>query len=161
MKKSISVANLVCGIGGIVTLLFSFFSFYKLSKKLKFNAWDTDGAAWLSTIPAILAIAMIVWVALELAGVALPKQVLTFNSNQLKATWGISATGIMLAFAITDGPDKGIGLWFMFLGSIAMGVGAVLALLGMGGDMVNLGGGTGGAPAASSPTPPPPPPPAN
>ena len=161
MKSKISVANLVMLAGGAVTLLFSFFDFWSYG-----SAWDTDAGAWVTTIPAILALAMVVWSVLELVGTQLPAQVLTFNSNQMKATWGIGASGVMLAFLISDsgGADRGIGFWLMLLGSIAMATGAVMALLGQWSETVNVptAHATGSTPPPPPPggsTPPPPPPP--
>ncbi|WP_193788224.1 hypothetical protein [Ilumatobacter nonamiensis] len=136
MNSKISVANLVMLAGAAVTLLFSFFGFYKFGDE-SFSAWSTDALAFVTTIPAILAIAMIAWVGCELFGVNLPDNVLTFDSNQLKATWGISAAGIMLAFITTDG-DKSAFFWLQLLGSFAMAAGSVMALLGMGSETVNL-----------------------
>jgi len=161
--KKISVANLVATAGGIVCLLFSFFNFYKFGNDGR-TVWSDQGGAWITTIPAILAIALVAWSACELFGVKLPANVLTFNGNQLKATWGISATGLMIDQLVSwpDGLDKGIGFWFMLLGSLAMGAGAVMALLGKGTDLISLGGGPKPAAAPMPPQPygmaPPPPP---
>jgi hypothetical protein len=161
MDKKISVANLVMLGGGAVTLLFSFFHFWDFGDLGGASAWNTDYGAFVTTIPAILALAMVVWSLAELAGVSLPAKVLTFDHAQLKATWGITAAGTMLAYLTVDG-DKGIGFVFMLLGSVAMGAGAVMALLGKGSDVVALGAtkqaSTADRPAAATVTPPPPPP---
>jgi len=150
MKAKISVANLIMLVGGVLTFIFSFLDFYKVGP-FGVNAWDTDGLAFASTIPAILAIAMVVWCVLELVGTKLPAQVLTFTANQLKASWGISSGGIMLGW-VTTGGEWGAGFWLMFIGSLAMAVGGVMGLLNLGNQVLDLSGG------ASSPMPPPPPP---
>lgn len=148
MSNKISIANIVMLAGAVVTLIFSFFDFFDNVG----NAWDTDFLAFVSTVPAILALVMGVWIVLELAGVSLPSDVLTFNPTQLKATWGIAAAGLMLSWLTVDG-DKGIGFWLMFLGSIAMAVGAVMALLGKGTETVDIPGvSRGGAPTTSTDT---------
>jgi hypothetical protein len=152
MNKKISVANLVMLAGGAVTLLFSFFAFTKFGDN-GFSAWNGDAGAFATTVPAILAIAMIAVCICEMAGVNLPSHVLTFNWNQIKATWGISAAGIMLSW-ITVG-DLAYGAWVMFLGSLAMAAGGVMALLGKGNEVVDLGA-IGSNPSSSSPPPPPP-----
>ena len=159
MKTKISVADLVMGIGAVVTLLFSFFGFYKFGSN-SISAWDTDALAFVSAIPAILGLAMIVWIVCEMLGVGLPQDLLTFNPNQVKATWGIAAAGIMLAFVTTSG-DKSAFFWLQMIGAIAMAAGSVMALLGKGTETINLPS-TGGdsaqaptTPAAPSPTPPP------
>jgi hypothetical protein len=156
MAKKLTVASLIMLIGGAVTLLFSFLDFYKVGDEGR-NAWSSDGGAFATTVPALLGLAMVVWIILELTGTKLPAQVLTFNANQLKATWGISAGGLMLSWFATDfgGLDKGIGFWMMLLGSLAMAVGAVLALLGMGNQVVGAGSATASAPGTGAPPPPP------
>jgi hypothetical protein len=164
MQNKISVANIIMLVGAVVTFIFSFLDFFE-----GFNAWDNDVLAFATTVPAILALVMGVWIALELAGVSLPADVLTFSPAQLKATWGITAAGIMLSWLTVDSGDKGAGFWLMFLGSLAMAVGAVMALLGKGTDMVDIPGGgrstTGTTTSTTSTattgaTAPPPPPPA-
>ncbi len=167
MNKKISVANLVMFAGGAVTLLFSFFHFWDFGDLGGASAWDTDYGAFVTTIPAILALAMVLWSLAELAGFGLPAKVLTLDHPQLKATWGITSAGLMLAYLTSEG-DKGLGFFFMLIGSLAMGIGAVMALLGKGADVVELGvakqhaaaptaDSTGGI-VVASPTPPPPPP---
>jgi hypothetical protein len=162
MDQKHSVANLVMLGGGAVTLLFSFFHFWDFGDLGGASAWDTDYGAFVTTIPAILALAMVVWSLAELAGVSLPARVLTFDHAQLKASWGIAAAGTMLAYLTVQG-DKGIGFVFMLLGSLAMAVGAVVALVGKRAEVVNVGATTTmSRPASTSPfvsaTPPPPPP---
>jgi hypothetical protein len=158
MPKKVTVADLVMGAGGLVTFLFSFFAFFK-ERGFKASAWDGDAGAFATTVPAILGLVMVVWIALQLAGVSLPDQVLTYNHAQLKGTWGIAAAGIMLSWISADfgGADKGVGFWFMFIGSFAMAVGAVMALLGKGSETIDIPGGSSSGDSAAT-TPPPPPP---
>ena len=141
MKNKITVADLVMGAGGLVTFLFSFLAFYKRGD-FSVSAWDGDAGAFATTVPAILGLVMVVWIGLELAGVKLPEQVLTFNRAQLKGTWGIAAFGIMLSWISADfgGADKGAGFWLMFIGSLAMMVGAIMSLLGKGTETVAIPG---------------------
>jgi hypothetical protein len=135
MQNKISIANIVMLAGAVVTLIFSFMDFFDRGG----NAWDTDFLAFATTVPAILALVMAVWIGLELGGVSLPDDVLTFNAAQLKTTWGIAAAGIMLSWITTDA-DKGVGFWLMLFGSLAMAVGAVMALLGKGTETVDIPG---------------------
>ena len=158
MPKKISVASLVFLAGSAVTFLFSFFGFYKFGSR-SVSAWDTDFLAFVSSVPAILALAGLVWTICELVKVNLPSEVLTFNSAQLKATWGIAAAGLMLAFVTTDG-DKHALFWLQLLGSFAMAAGSIMALLGKGTEMIDLPGGGSDAATDSATPPPPPPPPA-
>ena len=119
--------------GSVVAFIFSFLAFFKFGDT-SYSAWSSDAGAFATTVPAILALVMAVVIVLELAGVNLPEEVLTFNRAQIKATWGIAAAGIMLSWLSADfgSADKGIGFWLMFIGSIAMAVGAIMALLGKG-----------------------------
>ena len=141
MQNKISVANVVMSVGAIVTVIFSFLSFFDTGRR-SYSAWNGDAGAFATTVPAVLAIVMMVWIGLELAGVSLPDQVLTFTRDQLKTTWGVSAFGIMLSWVSADfgGADKGTGFWLMFFGSLAMAVGAVMALLGKGTGTVDIPG---------------------
>ena len=141
MKVKITIANLVMLVGGLLTFIFSFLDFYKISflgESAGANAWDTDAGAFVTTIPAILGLAMLVWSVLELIGISMPSKVLTYTSAQMKGTWGIAATGIMLAFLTVDS-GKGAGFWLMFIGSLAMAAGSIMGLLNLGGQTVDLG----------------------
>jgi hypothetical protein len=157
MKKQLSVANLVMLVGSVVAFIFSFLAFYKFGDE-SWSAWSGDAGAFATTVPAILALALAVVIVLDLVGVDLPAEILTFNWSQIKATWGIAAFGIMLSWLTVDfgSLDKGIGFWLMMLGSIAMAAGAIMALLGKGSETI----GGGASSASQSPPPPPPPPPA-
>src|SRR4051794_26152109 len=162
MKRQISVANLVMLIGGVITVVFSFFDFEGYSSFSE-SAWGS-GFFPLATIPAILGLAMTVVCIMELVGTKLPAEVLTFNWRQIKFTWGVTAFAIMLAYLIVDkGPASlKFGGILMLLGTIAMAAGSTMAILGKGTELVNLGGGSttpepGAAPSAPPPPPPPPP----
>lgn len=139
MQKKITVADLIMGVGGLVTFVFSFLAFYKRGSS-SVNAWDGDAGAFATTVPAILGLVMVVWIALELAGVSLPERLLTYDRAQLKGTWGIAAAGIMLSWISADfgSTDKGAGFWLMLIGSFAMAIGAVMALLGAGTNTIGL-----------------------
>jgi hypothetical protein len=141
MKNKLTIADLVMGAGGLVAFLFSFMAFFKGGRST-FSAWDGDAGAFATTVPAILGLVMVVWIVLELLGVSLPEQVLTYNRAQLKGTWGISAAGIMVSWISADfgGADKGAGFWLMLIGSFAMAIGAVMALLGKGTETVDIPG---------------------
>ena len=153
MKEKITTADIIMLAGAVVTFLFSFFSFFDVGDGV--NAWDTDAFAFATSVPALLALVMVVWIGLELGGVELPTDVLTFNRPQLKTTWGISAAGIMLSWISTN-PDKAVGFWLMLFGSLAMAVGSVMALLGVGNDpVVAADSAAPDAPDAPPSTPPP------
>ncbi len=158
MNNKISIANLVMFVGAVVTLLFSFFGFFKFGNN-QISAWDTDAFAFVTAIPAILGLVMAVWIACEMFGVNLPQDVSTFNPSQLKATWGIAAAGIMIAF-VTTNPDKSAFFWLQMVGALATVAGSVMALLGKGTETVNLGS-SGDSSTSTPPTPlaqqPPPP----
>ena len=153
MQSKITVADLVMGVGGLVTFLFSFFAFYERGSQ-SVNAWDGDAGDFATTVPALLGLVMVVWIGLEMAGVKLPDRVLTYSRAQLKGTWGIAAAGIMLSWVSADfgATDKGVGFWLMFVGSFAMGAGAVMGLLGKGTNTIDLP--VGNEPG-TSPLPPP------
>ena len=175
MGKKVTVANLIFTVGGLVTILFSFFGFVGFDDESR-SAWSSDGFALfpVTTIIAILGLAAFVVGVLEILGnVKLPAQVLTFNWNQIKVTWGITAAAFMLAYLLTEknGASFKFGGIMMLLGSLAMAVGSIMNLLGLGANTVNIPNvgsqpGAGGTPPSAPPpppyggtTPPPPPPP--
>ena len=154
MKKQITVASLIMGIGGLVVLIFSFLDFYSSGDEGR-NAWSGDLLFPATIIPVILGVAMVVFVILDVVGVKLPEKVLTFTWPQIYAIWGISAAGIMLGWLFTS-PftlDKGAGLILMLIGSLAMAAGSIMGLLGVGTNTLSMP--TSSAP--STPAAPPPP----
>lgn len=159
-EAGISQADLIAGAGALITFIFSFLAFYEApGPGPSRNAWDTDTSAFASTIPALLALALVVVVALGFAKVTLPERVITFTWDQIKATWGISAAGIMIAFIATgpEGIDKGLGFWFMLIGSLIMAAGTIMKLLGKGTSAVAVGTPSSAPTGGSATTPPPPP----
>lgn len=148
--KNLTLARLLIGGGGAIAFIFSFLDF-AAERGFGINAWDTDAWAFASTVPAILGLVAAIWVGLEIAEVKLPDDVLTFNAAQLKATWGISAAGIMLSWFSTN-DSKAIGYWLMLIGSLAMAAGAVISLLGIGNDPLSAASSstTGGEPTATA-----------
>lgn len=130
MKDKLTLADQIMGAGAIVAFVFSFLPFFELGNR-NVNAWDGDIGAFATTAPAILGLVMIIWLGLQLGGVKLPAEVLTFNQAQLKATWAIGAAGISLSWVSADfsDTDKGAGFWLMLLGSFVMAAGAVMGLL--------------------------------
>ena len=158
MKQHISVARLVLVIGGAVTFLFSFFSFWG-SGGFSVSAWG-NGTFPLASIPAILGGAMVVVIVVEQAGVKLPEPVLTFTWRQVRFTWATVAAGIMLGYLIMDkgGASLKFGAILMLLGAIAMAVGAFMEILGKGTNLLAIPGVGGrtraeGAAAASAAAP--------
>ena len=140
MKQHISVARLVLVIGGAVTFLFSFFSFWG-SGGFSVSAWG-NGTFPLASIPAILGGAMVVVIVVEQAGVTLPEPVLTFTWRQVRFTWATVAAGIMLGYLIMDkgGASLKFGAILMLLGAIAMAVGAFMEILEKGTNLVAIPG---------------------
>lgn len=172
----ISVADLVAAAGALVTFIFSFLPFFDIAGlEGTPSAWTTDFKGFAAAIPALLALALVVVIALRFANITMPEQVLTFTPDQVKATWGIAAAGIMISF-IATGPesiDKAVGFWFMLIGALAMAAGTIMKLLGKGTSTVAVPSTTSSSsasapnrsqapgthpPTGPAPTPPPPPP---
>jgi hypothetical protein len=174
MKRQPTVADIVMFVGGVITFIFSFLDFFEGE-----NAWSS-GLFPVTTIIAVLGLAMAVFVALEIFTAFTLPTFLTFTYKQMYVTWGVVAAVFMLAWLILDtAADKKSGLYLMLIGSLAMAVGAILNVLGLATQTVNMPAGTttttntGAAsgrpadrptvppppPAQSAPTTPPPPPP--
>jgi hypothetical protein len=159
MKKQITVASLVMGVGALVVLIFSFLTFYESSatSEISSNAWGGDiGLAPMTFLPVLLAVVLLVLVILDLTGVKLPERVLTFTWPQIDVFLGISTAGMMLGWLFTspEGLDKGAGLILMLLGSLAMAAGSIMAILGVGTNTVGIP--TGGSSSPTAPSAPPP-----
>lgn len=143
MNLSLTRAEAIMLGGAAATLVFSFVGFAGSR-----SAWSTDALAFASTIPALLAVVMLGWFGLNVAGVDLPDEVLTFSSEQLNVTWGVSALGMMLAWATVDF-GKDAAFWIQLIGSAAMAVGAVAGVVGKLSEPLTQ-------PGAEIPPPPPP-----
>jgi hypothetical protein len=158
MKRQPTVAEIVMFAGGVVTFIFSFLDFFEGS-----NAW-ASGLFPVTTIIAVLGLAMAVFVALEVIVGFRLGTFLTFNYKQMYVTWGITAGVFMVAWLILDTPaDKKAGLYLMLVGSLAMAAGSILNILGIATQPVNLPdaidrGAKARPRSTTSPTPPPPPP---
>jgi hypothetical protein len=155
MKKQITVASLVMGVGALVVLIFSFLTFYESSatSEISSNAWGGDiGLAPMTFLPVLLAIVLLVLVILDLTGVKLPERVLTFTWPQIYVFLGISTAGMMLGWLFTspEGLDKGAGLILMLLGALAMAAGSIMAILGVGTNTVGIPTGGSSSPTAPS-----------
>ncbi len=151
MKRQPTVAEIVMVAGGVVTFLFSFLHFIGDT-----NAWGS-GLFPITTLIAVVGLAMAVFVLLEwFADFRLPT-FLTFTYKQIYVTWGIFCGGLMLCYLVTDkgSLDTGAGLYLMLIGSLAMAVGSILNILGIATQTLSVPTGT----SASGSTPPPPPPP--
>ena len=154
MKRQPTVADILMFAGGVITFIFSFLDFFEDT-----NAW-ASGLFPVTTIIAVLGLAMAVFVALDvLADFQLPTFI-TFTYKQMYVTWGVVAAVFMLAWLIIDSADKKAGLYLMLIGSLAMAVGAVLNIKGLATQAVNVPkSGAASAPRPSAPAVPPPPPP--
>ncbi len=122
--------------------------------------WSSDGFGLfpITTLIAVLGLALAVFVALDLfIDFQLPV-FLTFTYKQIYVTWGIFCGALMLCYLIMDkhGADTGAGLYLMLIGSLAMAVGAVLNVLGIATQPVSVPTSSTGATSATVPPPPPP-----
>ena len=156
MRKHISVAELVMVIGGAITFIFSFFSFWGVGG-FRVSAWG-NGTFPLASIPAILGGAMLIVGIVEQAGSKLPEPVLSFTWRQIRFTWGIVAAAIMLSYLIMDKGEASlkVGGIFMLLGALTMGTGSAMALLGRGSHQLAVPGADRTTKATAILPPPPP-----
>jgi hypothetical protein len=124
-------AEIVVMAGGGVTLIFSFLAFYSSQySDESVNAWDSRLFP-VATLIAVFAFAAGGLVALRWLGVSIPTSIAGFTWKQLVLVGGFFATVLSVAYLIVDaggGVDKGVGFWFMLIGSIATLVGAILLM---------------------------------
>jgi hypothetical protein len=60
------------------------------------------------------------------AKLRLPARVLGFTWEQVHLLLGLFALLMGIGWFATDGPDRAVGFWLLFLGSIALAVGALM-----------------------------------
>lgn len=145
--------------GGAVTLLFSFFAFVSFDgfgDDVTYSAWSFDANLFpLATWPAIFGAIVAGGAAASIFGnVKLPNDVLGFTWNQVCFILSFAALTVMIGFMFFN-ENKGIGFWFMLLGTLAYSAGAVMELLGIepGGDASARPGNDGGGTGTQPPTP--------
>jgi hypothetical protein len=143
-KVKISPANIVILVAGVVILIASFLTFYKLEipkqtfgnitigGSTSYNAWST-GQFLIATLPALLGAVMAAHVVLvAFSNVDLPETVLGLSWDQIHLALGFQAALMMIAFLIRSNPYSsfGIGFWLMLLAGIALLVGAIMRVTG-------------------------------
>jgi hypothetical protein len=106
---------------GAVMLIASFLDF-----AFKTSAWGRGlfPIATLMTIYGVLMGAQIAMV--KFAGASMPDRIAGFTWEQIHLVLGFFATLMAVSWLITDDGSKSIGFWLIFLGSIALLVGAVM-----------------------------------
>ncbi|MDQ1520194.1 MAG: hypothetical protein QOI55_1267 [Actinomycetota bacterium] len=106
---------------GAVMLIASFLDFAGST-----NSWGA-GAFPIATLIAIYGIVMAGQIALtKFANVSLPDRVAGFTWEQVHLLLAVFAFLMSIGWLISGISSKGIGLWLLFLGSIALVAGAVL-----------------------------------
>lgn len=123
----LSTSDIIILAAGAVMLIASFLAFYEFGPVSE-SAWGS-GIWPLGWFPMLFGVAMAAHIALtKFANVNLPEKVLDFTWDQIHVVLSIGAVGLMIGFLIREdgGFDKGIGYWLLFLGSIALVIGAVL-----------------------------------
>ena len=120
-NKQPTPGEIVIMAAGAVMLIFSFFDFAG-----KTSAWGS-GLFPVATLIVIYGIVMAAQVAVTtFAKVDLPDRVAGFTWEQVHLVLGVFALLMSLGWLISGVPSKGIGLWFLLLGSIGLVVGAVM-----------------------------------
>lgn len=121
--------------GGAVTLLFSFFAFVSVGSgnySTSWSAWSTDANLFpLATWPALFGLVIAGATAASVFGnVKLPDNVLGFTWPQVTFILSFAASVVMVGFLFAN-ENKGLGYWFMLLGTIAYTVGSVMEVAGI------------------------------
>jgi hypothetical protein len=106
---------------GAVMLIASFLDFAAST-----SSWGT-GSFPIVTLIAIYGVLMGAQIAMvKFAGASLPERIAGFTWEQIHLAFGVFALLMSLGWLISGIPQKGIGFWLLFLGSIALVVGAVM-----------------------------------
>jgi hypothetical protein len=120
-KKQPTPGEITIMAAGAVILIFSFFDFAGST-----SAWGS-GLFPVATLIVFYGVIMAVQVAVTKFGnVNLPDRVAGFTWEQVHLMLAAFALLMSLGWLISGVPDKGIGLWFLLLGSIGLVAGAVM-----------------------------------
>ena len=137
-QTKLSPANIAILAGGVVMLLGSFLTFYKLLS-FSTSAWGNGegfGVFGIATVVVLCGVVMAAQVALSTfaANVTIPDKVLGLSWDQVHLALGFQAALMMLGFLIrSKGPlSFGIGFWLMLLAGIALLAGAIMRVTGAG-----------------------------
>jgi hypothetical protein len=142
-NSKLTPGNITILVAGVVMILASFLSFYKISlPSVSFGNVHLGGSknysAWagspvyllgVATFPALLGLIMAVHVALtSFANVGIPDRVAGFTWNQIHLVLALQCVITMLAFLIRDKSaySYGIGFVLMLLAAVALLVGAIM-----------------------------------
>ncbi|MGQ0616795.1 MAG: hypothetical protein ACT4PW_07360 [Acidimicrobiia bacterium] len=126
--KKLTTSDIIILAGGGVMLIASFLPFYKLGDFSE-SAWSKVSLFPISWFPMVFGLVMAGHVAVTKLGRSnLPTSVLGLTWDQVHLALGSFAALTMLCFLIrsVDPVERGIGLFLMVLGSIALVVGAVV-----------------------------------
>lgn len=160
-SSSVSPGDIAVIAGGVLMLIFSFLSWYKIEETSFFSG--QDWSAWsnafnlfpLATVVVVIGAALAAGTAAAtFGGVALPDRVAGFTLPQLRVVAGVLGTLTLLAYLLRSfgeggGLEKDIGLYVALIGSIALLVGAVMGQLGEPPEKED-GGGGGGQPSPAT-----------
>jgi hypothetical protein len=106
---------------GAVMLIGSFLDFAGHT-----SAWGT-GTFPIVTLIVIYGVLMGAQIAMvKFAGASFPERIAGFSWEQIHLAFGVFALMMSLGWLISGIPHKGAGFWLLFLGSIALVVGAVM-----------------------------------
>jgi hypothetical protein len=110
---------------GAVMLIASFLDFVSVGPFGE-NVWG-NGFFPIATLMVVYGVVMALQIVLtRFANVNLPDRVAGFTWEQVHLVLGVFAALMAIAWLVTDTIDKAIGFWLIFLGSIALAVGAFM-----------------------------------
>ena len=139
--KKLTPGEITIMVAGAVALIFSFFDFYGGAEIPEFElpTGETVGGGgggsslWSSgllpvgTLMVIFCVVMALHIGLtKFTTVDVPERVAGFTWTQIHLVLGFFAALYAVAFLLTEGGDKEIGFWMVFLACVAAFAGAIL-----------------------------------
>lgn len=133
MDKKLTTGEVIVLVAGVVMFLFGFLAWYdiggvpaELGLDDTSNAWD-QGLFPIATYVPLIGLLVAGHLALvKFASVSLPDTVGGFGWRDVYLIAALFAVLLTVGFLIADTPDKGVGFWLDFLGSIGLLVGVVM-----------------------------------
>jgi hypothetical protein len=142
VRTKLSPANLLILGGGVLMFVGSFLAFYTFDDpvlgEFEVSAWDRAlplGVFGIATVAVLCGVLMAVQVGLKaFSDIDMPSRLLGFTWDQLHLALGTQAALLMVAFLLRDKRPLsfGIGFWAMFVGAMALLVGAIMRHLAAG-----------------------------
>lgn len=137
MGNSVRPAQVINMVAGVAMFFFSFMAFFTVGdsglSSASTNVWQKGLFPLASFVPILGGAVTVLTAIVAFGNPRPPRRILTLDPKQQALLLAFAAAVIMLGYLIMDvEADRGIGFWFLFLGSIGLIVGTVMDVVDAG-----------------------------